>query len=152
MASPYSIRYDETFDLDAPPDALWTRLIDIRASARRWRWARDLRIDPHPLTAGSIISFTAVAPIPYRLALEIEIDDVIEGRALRAEVRRDLEGRGAIEIEARGTGTRARLSWDVEMKKGALRIAARTARPLLMLGHNWAVDAAIRSFTRDLRR
>jgi hypothetical protein len=91
-----------------------------------------------------------VPPIPYRLHLEVEIDDMVEGRAVHAQVRRDLEGSGAINIEPRSDGSQVTLSWEVEMKQRAMRIATRAARPLLMYGHDWAVRAAINSFTRDL--
>jgi hypothetical protein len=125
-------------------------VVDIERYARRWRWIRDLRIEPEPLQVGSIITFTAVAPIPYRIKLQIEILEMTFERTIRARVTKDLEGTGSIELIPRSEGTQVKLAWNVEMRQPAMRWAGRVARPLLIKGHDWAVRAAVASFRRRL--
>ena len=150
MSSPYLISYRGTFDLDHPPAAIWARLIDVASYASGWRWISNLEVHPTPLEPGAQLSFVATAPIPYRVHIELEIQRMVIGRSIHARVRRDLDGTGSIELAPHGAGTRATLSWEVEMQRRSLKIAARTARPVLLLGHDWAVRAAIASFRRGL--
>jgi hypothetical protein len=61
---------------------------------------------------------------------------------------RDMPSLGSSRLE----GTRASVSWQLEMTQPRMRAAARVVRPILRWGHDRVVDAAARGFRRHVRR
>ena len=62
----------------------------------------------------------------------------------------DLEGSAVLALDAVGGGTRAEVSWTIEMQTRAMRMAARVAHPLLRWGHDRVVEATVAGYRRHM--
>jgi carbon monoxide dehydrogenase subunit G len=149
MGSPYLIDYRGTFDLPLTPDDAWAFLQRTDLYERWWPWMRDLAVNGDRISPGTDLRFRVVSPLPYRMALRVEIEDV-QARRAAALVHGDLEGTGAIVIAPGPRGSTVSLGWTVEIKHPQMRIAARVARPLLRWGQTWAIQSALRGFLRHV--
>jgi len=69
--------------------------------------------------------------------------DVLGIRRIEAKVHGDLEGSALLTLEAHDGGTRADVSWRIEMTQRRMRVAARLAGPLLRWGHDRVVAATV---------
>lgn len=103
------------------------------------------RVEP-----GVCLRFVIDPPFPFRMQVDATFTRVIEDRLVAATLTGDLEGEASISFAAEGNGTAADVSWEVEMNQRGMRVAARVARPVLMRGHDWAVQVALRGFRKRL--
>ena len=149
MASPYVVDYRGRFNLPLAPGEAWAYLQETHLYERWWPWMRDLVVEGGGIEEGTSFSFRVVSPLPYRMRLKVE---VLEAGPLRASaaITGDLDGTGDLEISAAPDGSVVALHWDVEIKHGQMRIAARLARPLLRWGQTWAIESALRGFLRHV--
>jgi carbon monoxide dehydrogenase subunit G len=150
--SPTVLEYEGSFDLPAPPPAIWAAINEVDAFESWWSWLRELRVDRTPLQSGSVLSGLVVPPIPYRMRLQVALVSCAPPRRIDAEVTGDLVGRAHVELAPDGEGTRAEVGWVVEMMPRAMRLAARLGSPLLRFGHDRVVDMTVTRFRRQLLR
>lgn len=134
-----------------PPAEMWRALERFDRFEEWWPWFRASQLEGEGITAGSRIRFQIVSPLPHDMSVEAVVTDADRPNYLEADISGDLEGRGRLEFVARGKGTRAKVSWDVEIKHRLLRPMALAARPVLEKSHDWAVRVAVRGFRRHLR-
>lgn len=139
-------RFDRTWDFAMPPDRLWTLLSDTSAYPRWWPWLHSF--DPVPMRAGVTTHCSIGAPLPYRLRLEISVVDVVVREMVSAAVSGDVDGPARLEIVAGPGGSRARLVWEVEVRRPMLRWAAFVGKPLLRWGHDRVVTRGVEQFRR----
>ena len=57
-----------------------------------------------------------------------------------------------LEVGGNGTGSAARLMWDMELRRPVLRAAARFGRPVMEWGHDWVVTTGVEQFLRRALR
>ena len=98
---------------------------------------------------GSVVRGVVVPPLPYRMRLEVVLDDCVRERCIDASVHGDLEGVARIAFEGDDTETRVHAAWTIEMMQPSMRVAARIAPRLLRWGHDRVVDATVQGL--DLR-
>jgi hypothetical protein len=128
--------------LTAEPSTVYAALADVARYPRWWpqiRAARQLDFE-----SGEIIC-RSVLPYSLRLIARREIEDPAAMR-LRVSLSGDLRGWSAWQIAANGVGTVATFTQEVHTT-GALKAAARVARPIL----EWNHAAMMRGGERGLR-
>jgi len=138
---------DRSWEFPVEPEALWevlTRTADYRSW---WSWLRSLET-PDGLSEGSLARCEIGPPLPYVLRLSIEVVRVVPLRSVETRVDGDLSGPARLEVEPAGTGSRARLVWELVTRRPVLHLATRVARPLLQWGHDWCVDTGVAQFRR----
>ncbi|MEA2453398.1 MAG: hypothetical protein QOG04_2108 [Actinomycetota bacterium] len=152
MSSPYAIRHDGEELFELAPDELWPEITDVHRFEKWWPWLRDARLDPDDVEEGSILTFTIVTPLPYKLRCTVEFTEVVPCERINTIVSGDLKGWASLEIESFEDGSRLFLRWELEPTQGPMRILVRAARPLIVRTKDWAIDIALRSFRRNVER
>ena len=87
-----------------------------------------------------------VPPVPCRLRLDIRLQRCEPPRLIVAAVEGDLRGQAVLQLDDADDGTRATLTWSLEMRSAPLRAAARVAYPLMRWGHDRVLDMAVAGF------
>lgn len=149
-ASPYVIEYRGSFHLDPKPSQVWAVISRIDRFEDWWGWLREFELEGEGLRSGSVLRGVVVPPLPYRMRLEVVFDSCTRSRRIEATVHGDLRGTARLDFAPEGAGTRATVSWTIEMMQRPMRLAARVARPLLQWGHDRVVDATVEGFRRTL--
>jgi uncharacterized protein YndB with AHSA1/START domain len=137
---------DRTFVFDRPPDVVWDALANPRDYPRWWSWLRE--VDADGLTEGTTARCLIRAPVPFTLRLQLRVDRVMPGRRVEVTAAGDLEGTGALALDAHPSGTEARLTWELEPHQRLLRAAGLLSRPLLQWGQDWVVATGAKQFKR----
>ncbi|HXQ59755.1 MAG TPA: SRPBCC family protein [Acidimicrobiales bacterium] len=150
--SPYVIDYRGSFDFPLPPDQVWDVLEHSERFETWWGWLHEFQRDGGGLEEGSVLRGVVSPPVPYEMRIRVVLDHCRRPHRIDAHVEGDLEGSADLLLEPRGDGTRAAVSWTVEMKQRSMRIAARLAPPLMRFGHDRVVEMTVSSFRRHLGR
>lgn len=150
--SPYEIGFRDSFWFPATPNDLWADLTRTDLYPRWWRWMRAIEVEGDWPRAGSALSFRVVAPIPYPMRLRTEVVRADEPTVLEVRVTGSLQGRGGLRFAAEAPGTRATVTWNVEIASARLRPVIHLARPVLVRAQHWAVRVALRGFRAHLER
>jgi uncharacterized protein YndB with AHSA1/START domain len=150
--SPYVIDYRGAFDFDVPPVAVWHAIEHSERFEGWWAWLAEFRLEGGGLRAGSVLYGLVSPPVPYQMRVRVVLDRCIAPERIDVTVGGDLEGTAHLLLTPAGTGTRADVTWTVEMKQRSMRLAARLASPLLRWGHDRVVDATVAGFRSHLQR
>ncbi|MCC5949775.1 MAG: hypothetical protein JJT89_15085 [Nitriliruptoraceae bacterium] len=142
------LHLDQRTRFAQPPEVVWDFMSRTERFPHWWRWLRDFDDGGAGLISGGALSGLVVPPIPYRFRVTIQLDEVVAGQSIRATLAEDLAGPAELELFPVGQGTELAIRWDVEMRKPAMRSAARFARPLLVWGHDQVIDITLRRFER----
>jgi uncharacterized protein YndB with AHSA1/START domain len=144
--TPYVIDYRASFELDAPPAVVWQTIEHSERFESWWGWLKEFRVEGGGLRDGSVLHGVVEPPVPYRMRLRVELDSCNAPRRIDASIHGDLEGTARLLLEPHDRGTRAMISWSIEMMQRPMRLACRVARPLLTWGHDRVVEATVSSF------
>ncbi|HET6795097.1 MAG TPA: SRPBCC family protein [Acidimicrobiales bacterium] len=150
MSSPYVIDYVGEFLFDVPPVRLWSALEEMDGVERWWAWLSEFSVEGGGLRQGTVLRGVVRPPLPYRMALVVELDECEAPSLIEASVHGDLEGRAGLLLDDEGGATRATVAWTIEMTQQPMRVAARLAHPLMRWGHDRVVEATVRGFRRRL--
>ena len=148
MTSPYSVRHDGEEFFGLPPKELWPEITDVQRFQRLWSWLREADLEPDEVASGSVLTFSIVSPLPYKLRCRVEFIEVVPERRIETTVSGDLKGWATLEIEAVDDGSMVWLQWELEPTQTPMRVLVRAARPLIMRTKDWAIDIALRTFRR----
>ncbi len=146
------IDYRGSFDFELPPEAMWDVLEHTERFESWWGWLHELRRDGGTLQAGSGLYGVVSPPVPYEMRVRVVLDRCVRPERIDAHVEGDLEGSAGLLLEPRGDGSRATVSWTIEMKQRPMRLAARLAPPLMRWGHDRVVEATVQGFRRNLAK
>lgn len=141
-----SFGFDRVWTFPVSPDVLWAILTRTDDFQRWWPWLREFSGDG--LVAGGRSVCLVRAPAPYALRFTVAVRALEKGRLVDAVVDGDLAGPARLEVRSNGRGSVARLSWEMELRRPALRVAARFGRPLMEWGHEWVVANGVKQFFR----
>ena len=147
---PCVIDYRGSFLFPLAPDDLWQRLERVDNFERWWGWLSEFRTDGDGLRPGSVLTGVVAPPLPYRMRIQVELDQCQRPSLLGGTVHGDLEGTARMVFEDRAPGTEVRVEWRLEMMQRPMRLAARVAMPLLRWGHDRVVDATVAGLRRQL--
>jgi uncharacterized protein YndB with AHSA1/START domain len=145
------IDFAGSFTLPASPELVWSSLGRFDLYETWWTWLRDVRVDGPGLDAGSTLDGTVVPPLPYRMRVHVAFVECTPPRAIRAALAGDLRGHGRLLLTPKGDGTRADVTWTIEMMQPALRLVSRVARPVLLWGQDRVVEATLAGFRGHLQ-
>ncbi len=138
--------YAERFSLPATPDAVWSTVARTEEFESWWSWLRELRVDGTPLESGCVLHGLVAPPVPYRMHLHIALVRCVRPSLIEAAVSGDLVGRAGIRFDPERDGTRATVSWSVEMMQRPMRLAARVGSPVIRFAHDRVVEHTVSRF------
>jgi hypothetical protein len=144
------IEYDGTFTFPVPVARLWATMVRVDRFPSWWSWLREFSFEGEGLEAGTVLHGIVAPPLPYRMRLDVVVEELVPERCVTALVHGDLEGSARLTFEGDESETRAHATWTVEMMQRSMRLAARIAHPLLRWGHDRVVDATVDGFRRRL--
>jgi carbon monoxide dehydrogenase subunit G len=144
------ITYQRGYRFDLAPDRLWDSIEEVDQFERWWPWLTEFRIEGDGLSAGSVLHGVVTPPLPYRMRLRVELVDCDRPHAIDATIGGDLIGTGRLRLRPAAEGTLAEVSWRVEMRQPAMRLASRIGRPVLQWGHDRVVEMTVAGFRRRI--
>jgi uncharacterized protein YndB with AHSA1/START domain len=144
---PAPFAFDRRWRFDVPADALWQAVSRVDDFPRWWSWLD--RFEADGLHAGATARFSVRPPLPYRLHVTVDVDEVEEGRLVAATIGGDVAGPARLEIDPLDAGaSEARLVWSLELRRPTLVGLERVARPAMVWGHDTVVALGVRQFRR----
>ena len=144
------IDYDGTFVFPTPVGQLWATLVQVDDFSSWWSWLQEFSAEGRGLERGTVLRGVVAPPLPYRMRLDVVIEESVPERRIAALVHGDLEGAALLTFDGDDAETRVHATWSVEMMQRPMRLAARIAPPLLRWGHDRVVDATVDGFRRRL--
>jgi hypothetical protein len=129
---------------------MWAAIESFDRFEEWWPWFRASTLDGRGIEQGTVIDFQIVSPLPYDMAVSAEIVEADAPHLLAATLSGDLTGDARLEFESVGRGTRAIVTWELEVQHAALRALAFATGPLLQKSHDWAVRTAVNGFRHHL--
>jgi hypothetical protein len=142
------IEYDGRFSFPVSVERMWGTIARLDCFSSWWGWLHDYTVDGSGLEAGTVLHGVVAPPVPYRMRLDVLIEECVPERVIAAQVRGDLEGAARITFAGDARSTTARATWTIEMMQRSMRLAARFAHPLLQWGHDHVVEATVDGFRR----
>lgn len=139
---------DRTDVVAVDPGRLWAVLADVGGYPGFWPWLRDF--DGRDLRTGACWRGVIDVIGPLRLAVTVQLDEVVAGRSVTAHLAGDLSGTARVELRPDGRGTALRLTAALVPERGALRALTRTARPLAQASHDRVIARALAQLTAHL--
>jgi hypothetical protein len=152
VTSPYAVRHDGEEYFELTPSQLWPEITDLRRFETWWSWLKDAELQPDEVASGSVLTFSIVSPLPYKLRCRVEFVEVVAEERIEALVSGDLKGWASLDIGSRQGGSSVWLRWELEPTQTPMRMLIRVARPLIMRTKDWAIDLALRSFRRNVEQ
>jgi hypothetical protein len=149
-SSAYVIEYDGAFTFPVPVTTVWARLVQVDRFSSWWSWLREFSVEGSGFEHGTVLHGVVAPPFPYRMRLDVVLDECVPERRITALVHGDLEGAAQLTFDGDDAETRAHATWTIEMMQRPMRMAARIAPLLLRWGHDRVVDATVDGFRRHL--
>lgn len=149
-SSAYVIEYDGRFTFPVPAAELWAAMAEFDCFSSWWTWLREFSVEGNGLQHGTVLHGVVAPPLPYRMQLDVVLDECVPERRITALVRGDLQGAAQLTFDGGNAETRAHAVWTIEMMQRPMRVAARLAKPLLRWGHDRVVDATVDGFRGHL--
>jgi hypothetical protein len=149
VPSRYVVTYARTAEVAVGPGRVWA-VFESADQVGEWSpWVERIEMDPQ-LHPGSVLRAWISTPLRLHLQVELELNEYLPNRLAMVDVRGDLRGTARLWTTAGGTGTRAELSWSLEMMHPGMRAMAFVSGPLLRWGHDVVAEAIIRSALHHL--
>ena len=142
------IEYDATFVFPVSVARLWATMARLECYASWWSWLDEFTAEGPGLEHGTVLRGIVVPPLPYRMRLDVVVEDCVPEQFISAIVHGDLEGAAQLAFDGDDAEARAHATWTVEMMQRPMRLAARVAPLLLRWGHDRVVDATVDGFRR----
>lgn len=135
-----SYRFRNLWDVDAPPDAVFTVLGTPEEYPAWWPQVREVdRIDD---TRGRARFRSA---LPYDLVVTVrKVRHDAGARVLEVALEGDLDGWARWTVAPRAGGTRAVYDQEVEVRRPLMRVLAVPGRPLFRANHALMMRAGLR--------
>ncbi len=142
--------YRREYEFALTPAAMWERMEHLDQFESWWPWLQEYRLEGGGLAPGSVLHGVVVPPLPYRMAIRVELTRCEQPGVIDALVGGDLEGEAHLRVRAEGIRSRVEVAWTVEMMQRPMRLASRFGRPLLQWGHDRVVEATVAGFRTRL--
>lgn len=144
------IEYDGTFAFPVSVARVWAAMGRFALFPTWWSWLREFSVEGHELARGTVLHGVVVPPLPYRMQLDVALDECVPRERIAAFVHGDLEGAATVTLGGEGSETLVHATWTMEMMQPPMRIAARFAHPMLQWGHDVVVAATVDGFRRQV--
>jgi len=140
------IEYDGVFAFPVPVKRVWEMMGRFELFPSWWGWLREFSVEGDDLVRGTVLHGVVVPPLPYRMRLDVALDECVRWDHVTAFVHGDLEGTAKLTFDGDDSEAFVRASWAIEMMQPPMRMAARFAHPLLQWGHDRVVEATVDGF------
>ena len=140
------IDYRGAFWFPVRPGDLWEVIEKFDQFESWWAWLEDFGAEADGLVAGNALHGTVIPPVPYRLRLDIRLEQCLRPLVVEATIDGDVRGSAVIRLEPEDGGTRVAVAWWLDMRSAPLRVAALVAYPLMRWGHDRVVEMAVGGF------
>lgn len=136
--------------ITAPPPAVWAALVDAPSWPCWWPQVRAVQT----LSAGDADGLGRrhriewATPLPYRITIEIELQEMLRHQRLRGRAVGDMQGEGIWLLSGSGDYTDITYLWRVELTRPWMRWLAPMLAPLF----RWNHDAVMRAGGAGLAR
>jgi hypothetical protein len=148
--SAYVIEYDGAFTFPVSLTELWETMGRFDRFSSWWGWLHDFSVEGRSLEHGTVLHGVVAPPVPYRMRLDVLVEECVPEHRIEARVHGDLEGEAQLSFDGDDVESCAHASWKLEMMQGPMRLAARVAPHLLRWGHDRVVEATVEGFRRHL--
>src|SRR4029077_7575730 len=91
-ASAYVIEYDGTFTLAAPVAEVWRTIVQFDRFSSWWSWLHEFSVGGNGPQRGTVLDGVLAPPLPYRMHLDVVLDECVPEQRIAALVHGDLEG------------------------------------------------------------
>ncbi len=147
---PSVIEFQGQFRFAAPPAVVWACIEQTDDFERWWSWLGDFHFTGLGVRAGSVLVGIIAPPLPYRMRVQVVLEDCVKPLSISAAVHGDLEGSAHLTLLSDHDSTIVTAAWTLQMMQRSMRLADRVAHPLLRWGHDRVVDATVESFRRTV--
>jgi carbon monoxide dehydrogenase subunit G len=144
--------YAGRFHFAVPPAVLWSAIGQLDQFGQWWGWLGSYQAQGDGLKEGSVLQGVVRPPLPYRMAVQVELTRCDPCRLVDAKVSGDLAGDAHLRLRPDGEGTVTDVDWSLEMLQRPMRCVALVAYPLLRWGHDRVVEVTVESFRSELGR
>ena len=148
--SAHVIQYDGTFTFPVGVAQLWATMVQVDCFSSWWSWLHEFSVEGEGLEHGTVLHGIVAPPLPYRMRLDVVIDEYVPERRITALVHGDLEGAAKLTFDGDDVEAGVHATWTIEMMQRPMRMAALIAYPLIRWGHGRVVDATVDGFRRHL--
>lgn len=141
-----------SFELAAPRESVYQAIRQAVAWPNWWRGclavAELAKGDERGVGARRRIIWRS--RLPYQLAIEVEVTEIVRGERIVATSRGDLDGVGTWTFTDTSAGTRVQYLWQVRTRKRWMNLLAPLLAPLFRLNHDWLMDSGAQGLARHL--
>jgi hypothetical protein len=148
--SAYVINYEGDFAFPVSVAELWATIGRVDCFSSWWSWLQEFSVEGGVLEHGTVLHGIVAPPVPYRMRLDVLLDECVPERRITALVHGDLEGAATLVFDGDDVDSRVHATWTVVMMQRPMRLAARIAPQLLRWGHQRVVDATVEGFRHHL--
>ena len=85
------IEYDGTFVFPVSVGRLWATMARVDCFPMWWSWLQDFSAEGVGLQPGTVLHGIVVPPLPYRMRLDVVLEDCVPESSISALVHGDLE-------------------------------------------------------------
>lgn len=149
--SPFHFSHNSVHLFELPPERMWEEITQFERYPGWSHWLKDLRYDGQGFAPGTSIAGVVDPPGPLRARLRVTFERAEPPRELEARIEGDLAGRGRLRLEEHPRGTEVTISWEIEVRHSALRLAALSARPFARLVQRVFAHLTAEGFRKHLR-
>jgi hypothetical protein len=97
--SAYVIEYDGAFAFPVSLAELWTTMGRFDCFTSWWGWLSEFSVEGRGLEPGTVLRGVVAPPVPYRMRLEVLVDDCVPEERISAHVHGDLEGAAQLSFD-----------------------------------------------------
>ncbi len=136
----------------SPVEPVWRALQTTREWPRWWRYVRSVQEvrDGDSNNLGAINHIRWSSRLPYGIAFDVEVTEVVPQRLLRGRASGQLVGEGLWELDEAGGITNVRYRWTVELNQAWMRFTAPIAAPIFRWNHNGLMAAGAEGLAQYL--
>jgi len=128
---------------------LWDAFADTSTYPNIWSWLKDFQ--GGPLEPGTVATFRVRPPLPYSLRFVVTIDEVDVLERVAVTVGGDVKGDAQLVLTPTAEGgSQARIAWELELVRPALKRIEPVARRPMVWGHDLVVAQGLRQFRRTV--
>ena len=98
------IEYDATFVFPVSVAQLWATMARVDCYSSWWSWLDEFSAEGAGLEHGTVLHGIVVPPLPYRMRLDVVVEDCVPERSITALVHGDLEGAAQLTFDGDDTG------------------------------------------------
>ena len=98
------VEYQASFWFPVPPPQIWAIIERFDLFESWWAWLADFRADDGGLVTGNVLHGTVIPPVPYRLRLDVRLQQCDRPRLIEAAIDGDVHGQAVLRLAPQAAG------------------------------------------------